>query len=159
MKNVFYLSLALVGLTFGLIACGEDDGGGTTPPPAATWTGTYPGTFSGYAVLGLDTTQLDSTASATLTAGANAGEAILDVTLPPLSETLPVSVTVSVSATYVENADGTTSIDVANQEASGVPIPGVFVSGTGSVSGNTLTADVVLSGVVSGGGTFTGTKQ
>ena len=45
MKNVFYLSLALVGLTFGLIACGEDDGGGTTPPPAATWTGTYPGTF------------------------------------------------------------------------------------------------------------------
>ena len=36
MKNVFYLSLALVGLTFGLIACGEDDGGGTTPPPAAT---------------------------------------------------------------------------------------------------------------------------
>ena len=158
MKNVFYLSLALVGLTFGLIACGEDDGGGTTPP-AATWAGTYPGTFSGYAGLGLDTTQLDSTASATLTPGANSGEAILDVTLPPLSETLPVSVTVSVSATYVENADGTTSIDVANQEASGVPIPGVFVSGTGNVSGNTLTADVVLSGVVSGGGTFTGTKQ
>ena len=93
--------------------------------------------------------QLDSTASATLTAGANAGEAILDVTLPPLSETLPVSVTVSVNATYVENADGTTSIDVANQEASGVPIPGVFVSGTGNVSGNTLTADVTLSGVVS----------
>ena len=29
MKNVFYLSLALVGLTFGLIACGEDDGGGS----------------------------------------------------------------------------------------------------------------------------------
>ena len=55
MKNVFYLSLALVGLTFGLIACGEDDGG-TTPPPAATWAGTYPGNFSGYAVLGLDTT-------------------------------------------------------------------------------------------------------
>ena len=158
MKNVFYLSLALVGLTFGLISCGEDDGGSTTPP-AATWTGTYPGNFSGTAVLGLDTTQLDSTASATLTAGANAGEAILDVTLPPLSETLPVSVTVSVAATYVENADGTTSISVANQQAAGVPIPGVFVEGSGLVSGNTLTADVILSGVVSGGGTFTGTKQ
>lgn len=157
MKNVFYLSLALVGLTFGLIACGEDDGG--TTPPAATWTGTYPGTFSGYAILGLDTTQLDSTASATLTEGAAMGEAILDVTLPPLSSTLPVSVTVSVNATYVENADGSTSINVANQEASGVPIPGVFVSGSGTVIGNTLSADVTLSGVVSGEGSFTGTKQ
>ena len=36
MKNVFYLSLALVGLTFGLIACGEDDGGGTGYALAST---------------------------------------------------------------------------------------------------------------------------